>query len=89
MNVTQTLDRLRADADFCRNLTKWHAIPPRKARFAPFPEAMHPDLVAGMKKRGIHPLYTHQADAVAATLAGEHNCVVTATATGLERGQIQ
>jgi len=88
MNVAQTLDRLRADADFCRNLTKWHTIPPRDARDAPFPEAMHPDLVAGMRKRGIHQLYTHQADAIAATLAGGHTCVVTPTAQGLERAPI-
>ncbi len=85
MTVTQTLDRLRADADLCRNLTKWHTIPPREARYAPFPEAIHPDLVAGMKKPGIHQRFTHQADAIAATLAGEHRCVVTRTVSDLER----
>lgn len=53
MKVAQTLDRLRANADFCRNLTKWRTIPPREARYAPFPEAMHSDLVAGMRKPGI------------------------------------
>ena len=35
MNVAQTIDTLRADGDFCRNLTKWHSIPPRvRAHFA-------------------------------------------------------
>lgn len=82
MNVAQTIDALRGDGSFCRNLTKWHTIPPREARYAPFPAALHPDLQAGLKKRGIHQLYTHQADAIAATLAGEHTCVVTPTASG-------
>lgn len=72
MNVAQTIDALRADADFSRNLTKWHTIPPRAARNAPFPDALHPKLKEALQKRGVSQLYTHQAEAIAATLAGEH-----------------
>ncbi len=39
-------------------------------------------LQAGLQRRGIRALYTHQAEAVAAALAGEHVVVVTPTASG-------
>lgn len=82
MNVAQTLDRLKNDAEFCRNLTTWKTIPARPARMGGFPDALEPRLVAGLQKRGIHDLYTHQRDAVDAVLAGEDVCVVTPTASG-------
>jgi len=82
MNVAQTIDRLKADQQFRRNLTAWRTIPPRPAAYAPFPDTLHPKLVAGLKKRGIHQLYTHQHDAVSATLEGQDVCVVTPTASG-------
>ena len=82
MNVPQILDRLHTDGEFCANLTTWQTLPERQARFAPFPDALHPDLVAGLKKRGIHQLYTHQAEAVTHALDGKNVCVVTPTASG-------
>ncbi len=82
MNVAQTLDTLRRDPDFMRNLTEWRSLPPREARYAPFPEALHPALVAGLQKRGVDRLYTHQSEAVEAALAGKNLCVVTPTASG-------
>lgn len=82
MNVDQTIDRLKQDGRFCRNLTAWKTIPPRPARYAPFPDQIHPKLVAGLEKHGIHQLYTHQRDAVEASLRGEDVCVVTPTASG-------
>ena len=82
MNVSQTIDRLKRDEEFCRNLTRWATIPPRPARYGGFPEALHPRLVEGLHKRGIHDLYTHQSEAIDAVLAGKHVCVVTPTASG-------
>jgi len=82
MNTSQVLDRLRTDSDFCQNLTVWKTIPPRPARYAPFPAGMHPKLAGALQKRGIHGLYTHQAEAIDAVLRGEDVCVVTPTASG-------
>ncbi len=82
MNVAQVIDRLKADPEFCRNLTEWKTLPPRPARLAPFPEALDPRLKEALAKRGVPSLYTHQAQAVEAILAGEHVCVVTPTASG-------
>ena len=82
MNVAQVVDKLRQDQDFVRNLTAWRTLPARDARSAPFPEALHPTLVAALQRRGIEQLYTHQSEAVEAVLAGKNVCVVTPTASG-------
>ena len=34
MNVAQTIDALRADREFLQNLSGWHTIPARDARYA-------------------------------------------------------
>lgn len=82
MNVAQIVDQLRSDPEFTQNLTKWHTIPPRPPQYAGFPDALEPQLVAGLKKKGVTDLYTHQREAVDAILAGENICVVTPTASG-------
>lgn len=82
MNVAQIVDKLKQDRDFVRNLTVWHTLSARDARYAPFPEALDARLVEGLQKRGIHQLYTHQRSAVEAALSGKNVCVVTPTASG-------
>ncbi|MDP7639139.1 MAG: DEAD/DEAH box helicase [Candidatus Hydrogenedentes bacterium] len=82
MNVSQVVDRLKRDGDFCRNLTEWKTIPDRPARYGGFPDAFDPRLAKGLKKRGIANLYTHQTQAIEASLRGENVCVVTPTASG-------
>lgn len=82
MNTAQVIDSLRGDAEFCRNLTHWHTLPPRPARFGDFPESLHPRLRQALAQRGIANLYIHQTEAVEAALAGEDVCVVTPTASG-------
>lgn len=82
MNLAQLLDRLRADPTFLDNVTRWEVLPPRAARYADFPDSLHPRLVATLRDRGISGLYTHQAEAVRAAAAGEPFVVVTPTASG-------
>ncbi|MBI2424649.1 MAG: DEAD/DEAH box helicase [Candidatus Hydrogenedentes bacterium] len=82
MNVAQTIDRLRQDPEFCRNLTAWQTLPERLARFAPFPDALDPRLADALRKRGMEQLYTHQRQSIEASLAGKNVCVVTPTASG-------
>jgi DEAD/DEAH box helicase domain-containing protein len=52
------------------------------ASYAPFPEALHPNLLAALRQRGIERLYSHQAEAIDHVLAGRHVVVVTPTASG-------
>jgi DEAD/DEAH box helicase domain-containing protein len=82
MNVSQIIDRLQCDPEFKQNLAVWRTLPERPARYAEFPASLDPRLVAGLKKRGIQRLYTHQAQSVEAALAGRNVCVVTPTASG-------
>ncbi|MCH7960418.1 MAG: DEAD/DEAH box helicase, partial [Candidatus Hydrogenedentes bacterium] len=82
MNLPQAIDRLQNSAPFRQNLTTWRTIPPRPPKYGGFPEKLDARLIAGLKKRGIHNLYTHQTDAIEATLASKHVCVVTPTASG-------
>jgi len=63
-------------------VTAMRRLPAAEARFAPFPEALDPRLVAGLAARGITRLYTHQAEAVGHVLAGRHVVSVTPTASG-------
>ena len=82
MNVTQLADRLRQDPEFMENVTRWEVIPPRPARTVDFPSCLDERLRPALAKRGIHSLYTHQAESVEATARGEDVTVVTPTASG-------
>ena len=82
MNVAQVIDRLKADASLTRNLTQWHTIPARPARYGGFPDKLSARLIEALGKRGIHDLYTHQRQAIEAVLDGENVCIVTPTASG-------
>lgn len=57
-------------------------IPERPARYAEFPDDMHPQLVQSLRHRGIERLYCHQAEAFSAARRGEHTVVTTGTASG-------
>ena len=52
------------------------------ARFAPFPDDLHPKLIEGLRGRGIERLYTHQREAYDLAREGRHTVVVTPTASG-------
>jgi DEAD/DEAH box helicase domain-containing protein len=56
--------------------------PPREARTAPFPGALHPGVREALETRGIDALYRHQAEAWDAAAGGEHVIVTTGTASG-------
>ena len=88
MALEQALQALRNDPELAGNpadrsgFVAWHEMPARKARYAPFPDAIDPQLVAALANRGIERLYTHQAQAVEEALRGESVVVVTPTASG-------
>ncbi len=65
-----------------RNVTAWHQTPARPADTKPLPAELHPALAQAMRSRGIDALYSHQAAAWQAALAGRNFVVATATASG-------
>ncbi len=81
-DVNDVLVRLRADREFMRDVCDWQRAPARPARFAEFPTALDPHVRAMLKQRGIERPYTHQAQAIGATLQGEHVVVVANAAGG-------
>jgi DEAD/DEAH box helicase domain-containing protein len=82
MSLKDTLDRMRLDPTFMANVTAWEVQAPRPASYAEFPEALDGRLISVLRDLNMAPLYTHQAAAVDAALAGENVVVVTGTASG-------
>lgn len=82
MNLAQLLERWKQDPAFLQNVSDWTVLPARPARYAPFPAQLDDRLAAVLRQRGIEHLYTHQAAAVEAALAGRDVTVVTPTASG-------
>jgi len=80
--LSDVLTTIRQDPAFMRCVTAWERIPARPARLAPWPAGLDPRLVAAARDRGIEQLYTHQAQAIEAALAGEHVVLATSTASG-------
>jgi DEAD/DEAH box helicase domain-containing protein len=56
--------------------------PAKTGVFAEFPEALAPQLKKALVSRGIHQLYSHQAEAFGHAAAGRNVVVVTPTASG-------
>lgn len=82
MSIQDTLDRLRLDKEFMKNVSAWERLPPRPARYEAFPEDLDARLVSALRAFDFSPLYTHQVAAIEAALAGENVVIVTGTASG-------
>ncbi|HUI41600.1 MAG TPA: DEAD/DEAH box helicase [Terriglobia bacterium] len=57
-------------------------LPAREAELVPFPDALAPELKRVLEARGIHQLYSHQAEAFRLAREGKNPVVVTPTASG-------
>ncbi|WP_156087718.1 DEAD/DEAH box helicase [Lysobacter sp. Root667] len=67
---------------YADRITGSFTIPGRAGTYAPIPDEVPAALKAALRARGIEQLYSHQAEAWAASQAGEHVAVVTPTASG-------
>lgn len=59
-----------------------HTIPARKAVNEPWPEWVHPDIVAAYQGLGIQEPYRHQVQAAGLAHSGQHVVIATGTASG-------
>ena len=57
-------------------------LPERKAEYAEYPEALHIDLKAFLRKQKIEKLYTHQAEMYELARKKKHVVITTSTASG-------
>ncbi|MEO7073346.1 MAG: DEAD/DEAH box helicase, partial [Rhodanobacter sp.] len=72
----------RLSRRYAARITGAFVLPGRDGSFAPLPPDLPPPLAAALRARGISQLYSHQAQAWAASQAGEHVAIVTPTASG-------
>lgn len=63
-------------------VTAVRRLPAVEAAYAPFPDDIDPRLKAAFEARGVHQLYSHQAEACAHVAAGRQVVVTTPTASG-------
>ena len=76
------IERLVTDPALAPLIAAHRELEPLPPRHAPWPEQLAPGLRSALHGRGVEALYTHQAHAVTAVLAGRNVCVVTPTASG-------
>jgi DEAD/DEAH box helicase domain-containing protein len=81
-SIQDVLESLRHHRSLANNIAAEKIIPAEPPKFAPMPAQLTPDVVNVLRARGFEQLYTHQAEAIEATLSGEHVVVVTPTASG-------
>lgn len=80
--IEEALANLRASRRLDKNIALWRRMPAVPARFAPFPPALDPAITDVLRAQGIDQLYSHQAEAIERSLAGENVVIVTPTASG-------
>ncbi|HEX9117414.1 MAG TPA: DEAD/DEAH box helicase, partial [Anaerolineae bacterium] len=82
MSIDTALAGLRRDSRLAPQIAVWQELPARPPRYLPFPARLDGRLTAALRRRGVEGLYSHQAEAIEAALAGEHVAVVTPAASG-------
>ena len=82
MNLDQLIGRLRADQSFMDCVREWRTLPATEGSYAPLPETMDDRIKDVLRARGIHRLYTHQAECYQLAQAKKDFVVVTPTASG-------
>jgi hypothetical protein len=63
MSVEDLLTAWRLEPTVGGNFTDWHILPARIPQYLPLPDAIHPQLSAVLRQKGISSLFTHQASA--------------------------
>jgi len=82
VRLSDFINTLKNDPAFMENVTGWHEIEPREAKYADFPDSVDARVRDVLRQRGIEKLYSHQKKAVELADAGRDFVVVTPTASG-------
>ena len=82
MDVSGFLDQLKKANWYKDQIAHVERIPPREASAGNLDSPLHHDLQQAVERRGLWPLYSHQAEAVNALKAGENVMVATPAASG-------
>ncbi len=76
------IEHLRSDPHWRARLVHWHGVPARLGSSAPFPGGLDARLIDVLRGQGLSRLYSHQAQAIEAALAGRDVLISTPTASG-------
>jgi DEAD/DEAH box helicase domain-containing protein len=79
---SRALDGLLLGAGRAQRVTHVEELPARAARVVPWPDWVHPELVAAYARLGIAAPWAHQAQAASLAHDGRHVVVATGTASG-------
>ncbi len=82
MDTLAFLNHLRAQPGYAGQIAHIEHIPSRQATCAELDEPLPPELQGCLGKRGLLPLYTHQAEAVNGVRRGKNVMVATSSASG-------
>ncbi|MDP6520752.1 MAG: DEAD/DEAH box helicase, partial [Planctomycetota bacterium] len=82
LSVAALAQRLKDTHPWDECLGSWHTQEPRQAELCAFPAGVDQRLVELLAARGVQQVFSHQAEAIAASLAGRDVLVATPTASG-------
>jgi len=82
MDAAAFLHHLVSLPDYRQQVVHIERIPPQGAIFGKLDNALHPSLQASLESLGISALYSHQAKALNAILAGRNVIIATPSASG-------
>ena len=80
--IREIVDLLAARGRTGETITVVRHLPARDAQWVEMPDWIRTELTRAYADRGVRQLYSHQANAIAATRAGRNAVVVTPTASG-------
>ncbi len=86
MALDKLLAQWRAEQNIVGNISAWHTIPARAARFSSYPDNLHPVLQDALQQIGIHALFSHQKKVWQVTKNGQHSALITDTSSGKTLG---
>ncbi|HWK24729.1 MAG TPA: DEAD/DEAH box helicase [Ureibacillus sp.] len=81
-SIDELLSEWRYDEELKQNILHWTTLEPRPAKYASFPNNLHPSIQKALVARGIQQLYTHQREAFDYAVNGKSFTAVTPTASG-------
>lgn len=82
VDLTEFLSELQQSPDYAGQVQHVREIPAREAAFGDLTHELHPSVQGILEALGISRLWSHQAKAIDAVLAGRHVAVVSSTASG-------
>ena len=82
MTIQEYIRKLQNNPYFMDNVTSWHVMPARPAKYGSFPANLDGRVLDALCHRGIDRPYIHQSQAIDAAVHGRDFVVVTPTASG-------